>query len=208
MLLLLLAALAQTPRQYDAALFENEYLRAHLVTLNPIGHYRTAPDTPQIVYCLGAFTVSRDNGSRRLCGKDQLLFVDRGDQIELRADLEPRPDLLVVELKQAATGQYVLLQEDATNVAADVYQLLFENVLLRVFRMTLAPNQKTRMHWHPGGDFLFPLTSASTRSILPDGEARTILLQARVPRWTAAATRHSLENTGATEAVAILIELK
>jgi hypothetical protein len=207
-LFLLLAAWLQTPRQMDATLLENEYLRAHLVTLNLVGHYRTAVDTPQIVYCLGTFSVSRDSGARRRCAKDQVLFVDRGDQIELRADVEPRPDLLVVELKQPPTGQYVLLQEDAVNAAPEVYRLLFENGLLRVFRMTIAPGQKTKMHWHPGGDLLVPLTTARTRSVLPDGEARVIDLQARVPRWTAAATRHALENSGTTEAVAIVVELK
>ena len=203
-----LVATAQSPRQMDATLLENEYLRAHLVTLNLIGHYRTVADTPQVVYCLGTFTVSRDNGARRRCAKDQVLFVDRGDQIELRAAVEPRPDLFVVELKQPPTGQYVLLQEDAVNAAADVYQLLFENAAVRVFRMTIGPGQKTRIHWHPGGDLLFPLTTAKTRSTLPDGTDAAIDLQARVPRWTAAATRHILENTGTTEALAILIELK
>lgn len=208
MLFLLLAALAQPPRQADATLLDNEYLRAHLVTLNLVGHYRTAADTPQLVYCLGSFTVSRDNGSRRRCAKDQLLFVDRGDQIELRADVEPRPDLLVVELKQDANGPLVLLQEDVTNAAPDVYQRLFENSLVRVFRMVLEPAHQTKMHWHPGGDLLFPLTTAKTVAMLPDGTTQTIELQARVPRWTAAATRHRLSNAGTTEAVAILVELK
>lgn len=205
---LLLAWLLQAPRQFDAALVENEFLRAHLVTLNLVGHYRTVPDTPQVVYCLGSFAVSRDNGSRRRCMKDQLLFVDRGDQVELRADVEPRPDLLIVELKQPPTGQYVLLQEDAVNAAPEAYRLLFENNAVRALRMTLAPGQKTRMHWHPGGDFLFPLTTAKTRSTLSDGTAVTIDLQARLPRWTASASRHILENTGTTDAVAIVIELK
>lgn len=206
--LLLLAALVQTPRQYDAALLDNEFLRAHLVTLNLVGHYRTVADTPQVVYCLGTFTVSRDNGSRRRCDKNQLLFVDRGDQIELRADVEPRPDLLVVEFKQAPTGQYVLLQEDAVNAAPEVYHLLFENVYLRAFRLTIAPGHKTKVHWHPGGDFLFPLTTAKLTSTPSDGTAVAIDVQARVPRWNASASRHVLENTGTTEAVAIVIELK
>lgn len=205
---LLLAALLQTPRQYDAALIENEFVRAHLVTLNLVGHYRTAPDTPQVVYCLGTFVVSRDTGARRRCAIDQVLFVDRGDQIELRADVDPRPDLLVVELKQPPAGHYVSLQEDAINAAGSVYRVMFENAMVRVIRMAIAPGQKTRMHRHPGGDLLFPLTTATTRSTLDDGSVRTIGLRARVPRWTAASTRHILENTGATEAVAILIELK
>jgi len=207
-LAVLLAALAQTPRQYDAALFENEYLRAHLVTLNVVGHYRTVADTPQIVYCLGTFSVSRDTGARRRCARDQVLFVDRGDQIELRADMEPRPDLLIVELKQPPTGQYVLLQEDVTNAAPEVYRLLFENLLVRVFRLTIGPGRKTGLHWHPGGDFLFPLTTAPLKAVLPDGTSTTISLQARVPRWTAAATRHVLENSGSAEVVALLVELK
>jgi hypothetical protein len=207
-LLLLLAVLVQTPRQADAVLLENEYLRAHLVTLNVVGHYRTAADTPQIVYCLGTFAVSRDNGARRRCAKDQLLFVDRGDQIELRADVEPRPDLLIVELKQPPSGAFVLLQEDAARLAADTYRLVFENVVVRVFLMTLARGQKTDLHWHPGRDLLFPLTTATLRSVLPDGTAVSLDLRARVPRWTASATRHVIENTGTTDAAAILVELK
>ena len=43
---------------------------------------------------------------------------------------------------------------------------------------------------------------------LPTEREVTITLQARVPRWTAAATRHIIENNGTTEAVAILVELK
>lgn len=205
---LALGALGQIPRQADVNLVENEYLRAHLVTLNVVGHYRTAADIPQIVYCLGTFIVSRDNGSRRRCAKDQVLFVDRGDQIELRADVEPRPDLFVVELKQPPTGQFVLLQEDAVNAAPEVYKLLFENGMVRVFLMTLDRGQRTRMHWQPGGDLLFPLTTAQLRSQLPDDSTRTIELRARVPRWTPAATRHVLENSGSTQAVAVLVEVK
>ena len=95
------------------------------------------------------------------------------EQDQLFRELE-RARLLVVELKQPATGQYVLLQEDATNAASEVYRLLFENALLRVFRMTIGPGQKTKMHWHPGGDFLFPLTTATMRAILPDGGSSTL----------------------------------
>jgi hypothetical protein len=206
--LLMAAALVQAPRQYDAALFENEYIRAHLVTLNLIGHYRTAADTPQVVFCLGSFLVSRDNGSRRRCTNEQLLFIDRGDQIELRADVEPRPDLLVIELKQPPTGEFLLIQEDAVNAASDAYQMLFENRSMRIIRMTLARGQRTKMHWHPGGDFLFPLTTSALRSTAPDGSALRLDLQARIPRWTGAATRHATENVGATEAVAMIFEVK
>jgi len=122
--------------------------------------------------------------------------------------VEPRPDLLVIELKQPPSGQYVLLQEDATNVAADVYHLLFENAMVRVIRMVMPPGQRTRIHWHPGGDFLFPLTTARLQSTLSDGQVQAIDLQARVPRWTAVASRHALANAGTTEAVAVLVELK
>jgi hypothetical protein len=205
---LLAAALIQAPRQYDALLLENEYLRAHLVTLNLIGHYRSAEDVPQAIYCLGSFVVSRANGSRRRCENNQVLFVDRGDQIELRADVEPRPDLLVVELKGPPTGEFMLLAEDAVNAAANAYRLLMENRAIRVFRLELAPGERTRMHWHPGGDFLFPLTTATLQTTTPDGSARRIDLQARVPRWTAAATRHALANVGTTQASAVVVEVK
>jgi hypothetical protein len=46
------------------------------------------------------------------------------------------------------------------------------------------------------------------RSTSPVGSARDIELRARVPRWTAGEVRHAIENTGTTEALAILIELK
>jgi beta-alanine degradation protein BauB len=205
---LLAAGFTQIARQYDAAVFENQYLRAHVVTLNVVGHYRTTTDVAQAVYCLGSFVVSRDNGSRRRCTKDEVLFVERGDQIELRADVEPRPDLLVVELKQPHTGQFFMVQEDATNAAPEVYRLLLENRAIRIFRMTLAPGQRTKMHWHPGGDFLFPFTTATTRITSPEGEARTLELQARVPRWTPSASRHIIENAGKTEASAVIFEVK
>ncbi|MBI3403615.1 MAG: hypothetical protein HY048_19550 [Acidobacteria bacterium] len=40
LLTLLLALAAQPPRQIDATLLDNPFLRVHLVTLNDVNHYQ------------------------------------------------------------------------------------------------------------------------------------------------------------------------
>src|SRR5215475_10053316 len=124
-ILLALAAARQdrVPRQFDAPIFENEFLRVHIATLNTIGHYRTPPDVPQVLYCFAPLAMVRSDGSTGTCVKNQTTFVDSG-WIEFRAAADPRPDLLVAELKQPPTGTYITHQDDAVRAASGAYRML------------------------------------------------------------------------------------
>jgi hypothetical protein len=203
-----LPAAAQTPRQYDARVFENEWLRVHLVALNTIGHYRTEPGAPQVLYCLGALRVAADDEARGDCPAGTALFVDADDRLELRAASDPRPELLVAELKQRPSGDYVARTDAADRAAAGAYRLLVDNDAVRVMSITLPPHQRTPPHWLAGRDFLYPLASSAVRVIPAAGPPQTLQWQARAPRWTAGESRYALENAGATTAVALLVEVK
>jgi hypothetical protein len=197
----------QVPRQYDAAVFENEFLRVHVVTLNTVGHFRANAGVPQVIYCLGALSAIRDDGSTEPCARDQAIFVSSG-ALDLRADGDARPEVLVAEIKQRPTGFFLARQDDAVKAAADVYHLLLENETVRVMRIALTAGQRTKTHWLAGRDFIYPLTSARTRLTFADGNQLTVEMRARLPRWTADETRYAVENVGATDEVALVIELK
>src|SRR6266436_747152 len=67
------AVAAQPPRQIDALLLENQFLRVHLVTLNDVNHFRSTTDAAQVLYCLGSFMVLRDDGSLQRCTRGNAL---------------------------------------------------------------------------------------------------------------------------------------
>jgi hypothetical protein len=205
--LLLAGAAAQPPRQIDAPLLDNAFLRVHLVTLNDVNHFRSTTDGAQVLYCLGSFVVLREDGSLERCTRGGVLFAASGT-IDFRADGDPRPDMLIAEIKQPPAGGFVVPSDDATRVAPDIYKVLLDNGTVRVMRVDIRPGQRTKMHRHPGYDLRYPLTTAKTRSTAPDGRAVDIDMLARVPRWTAEESEHVLENVGTTESLTILIELK
>lgn len=206
--LLSIIVVAQTPRQIDAPLLENQYLRVHLATLNDVNHFRSASDGAQVLYCGGSFVVLRDDGSFGRCAKGDVLFVPMGESLDFRSDGEPRPEMLIAEVKLPHGNDFVLHTDDAASVAPDVYHVLLDNDTVRVLRIGIAPGQRTKMHRHNGYDLRYPLTTATTRSTGPNGIWVDVNLQARVPRWTQPEVEHMLENVGTTESVAILIELK
>jgi hypothetical protein len=198
---------AQPPRQIDAVVLENQFLRVHLVTLNDVNHFRSTVDGAQVLYCLGSFMVLRDDGSLERCTRGRVLFGASGT-IDFRADGDPRPDMLIAEIKQPPAGGFLVRADDATRVAPDIYKVLLDNDTVRVLSVLIRPGQRTKMHSHPGYALRYPLTTAKTRSTAPDGLAIEVDLMARVPRWTVEESEHILENAGTTESVTILIELK
>jgi hypothetical protein len=198
---------AQPPRQSDAVVFENEFIRVRVHTLNTTGHFRSPADAPQVIYCLGSVVVAHDDGSTRRCVRDDVVYLDSG-WVDLKAERDARPEVLVAEIKQRSGDPYVDRLDAAAKVAPDVYRLLFENEVVQVMRVGIRPGQRTAMHWHAGDDFLYPLTSALTRYTFVDGSMQDVEHLARVPRWTGESSEHVLENVGSTEALAILIEVK
>jgi hypothetical protein len=207
MLLTLLLTAAQPPRQIDALLLENQFLRVHLVTLNDVNHFRSATDTAQVLYCLGSFMVLRDDGSLERCARGHALFAASGT-IDFRADGDARPDMLIAEIKLPPAGGFGVRTDDATIIAPDIYKVLLDNDTVRVMSVQIKPGQRAKMHWQPGYALRYPLTTAKTRLTTPTGLVIDMDLTARVPRWTADESEHTLENVGTTDSVTVLIELK
>jgi hypothetical protein len=207
MLLVAATVGAQPPRQSDAVVFENEYIRARIHTLNTVEHFHSSADVPQVIYCLGSVTVWRDDGSTGECARDQVLFLASG-WVDLKAERDARPEVLIAEIKQPAGDVFVDRRDAATKVAPEVYRLLLDNDVVQVTKIDIRPGQRTAMHWHAGNDFRYPLTSARTRYTFVDGSAQQVESLARIPRWTADASEHILENIGSTEALTVLIEVK
>jgi len=206
-MLLMLLALVQPPRQIDALLLENQFVRVHLVTLNDVNHFRSTTDAAQVLYCLGSFMVLRDDGSLERCTRGHVLFAASGT-IDFRADGDARPDMLIAEIKLPPAGGFVARADDATRVAPDIYKVLLDNDTVRVMSVQIKPGQRAKMHRHPGYALRYPLTTAKTRATTPDGLVIDMDLRARVPRWTVEESEHTLENVGTTESDTILIELK
>ena len=95
---------------------------------------------------------------------------------------------------------------DAVVVAPDAYKVLLENDKGRVLEDRLAPGANTEMHSHPavvGVD----LSNAKFKFTFPDGQNMKIDMEAGQAVYLYAVD-HAIENTGTTEANAILVELK
>jgi hypothetical protein len=200
---------AQVPRQYDAPIFENAFVRAHIATLNSVEHYRSTVDGPQLLYCLGAFAIVRSDGdgAAERCARGQLAFQESG-WLDFKSDGDPRPDMLVVEIKQPIAGDFFVSRDDGTRVAPEVYRVMLDNAVVRVVEMRLPAGQRTRVHRQAARTLLVPLTAARVRIATTGGRFQEIALAARVPRWTADTEEHSVENSGSTELRAIVVELK
>lgn len=201
--------LAQIPRQYDAPILENSFLRAHIVTLNTVEHYRSTVDGPQLLYCMGALAIARSGGKgpAERCARGQVLFQESG-WVDFKSDGDPRPEMLVVEIKQPIAGDFFVARNDATKAAPDVFRAMLDTPVLRVVEIRLAAGQRTAVYRQPARTFLFPLTSATVRLTASDNRVQNLTLSARVPRWTLDSAEHSLQNSGTTELRAILVELK
>jgi hypothetical protein len=198
------------PRQIDAPLLENPFLRAHVVTLNIVEHYRSTVDGPQVVYCLGAFAVARsgdeDRGIER-CRPRQLVFHASG-WLDFKADGDARPELLIVEIKHRPAGDFFVTRDDATRVAPDVYRILLDNEAVRVVEVHLEALRRTAPYRQVGRTLEWPLTSAKIRVTRTGARAQDLALVARQPRWTADAIEQAVENVGMNDLRGILIEIK
>jgi hypothetical protein len=197
------------PRQIDAPVLENSFLRAHIVTLNTVEHYRSIVDGPQVVYCLGSFAVARSGGEERAierCRPNQLVFHSSG-WLDFKADGDARPEMLIVEIKHRPAGDFFVTRDDATRVAPDVYRVVLENEAVRVVEVHLEALRRTASYRQVGRTLEWPLTSARVR-VTRTGATQNLAVVAREPRWTADAMEQAVENTGMNDLRAILIELK
>ncbi len=96
--------------------------------------------------------------------------------------------------------------QDPVKVAPEKCKVLLENDRVRVLDFWLKPGDKLPMHSHPAAVTYF-MTTGKVKTTLPDGKSTEMEPKAGEARWAEAVT-HANENTGATEAHVIVVELK
>ena len=114
--------------------------------------------------------------------------------------------ILVVGLLLPGTAMMAQTQDSAGAAGAGVAKVEFENEQIRVVRVSYAPHQKSAMHSH-AGRFVVTLTKNHTRSIAPDGAAKTSERAAHEYYWSDAVT-HQIENLSDERMENIEIEFK
>jgi quercetin dioxygenase-like cupin family protein len=100
----------------------------------------------------------------------------------------------------AATAQ------DAAQVDAKHYKVVFENQQVRILRVRYGAKEKSVMHEHPNSIAVF-LTDGQVKFTLPDGKTQEATLKAGESQWSPAG-KHLPENVGDKPFELVLIELK
>ena len=96
--------------------------------------------------------------------------------------------------------------QDSAAEGAGVTKVEFENEQIQVLRVSYGPHQKSVVHSH-AGRFVVTLTKNHTRSITPDGTAKTAERAAHEYYWGDAVT-HQIENLSDERMENIEIEFK
>jgi quercetin dioxygenase-like cupin family protein len=96
---------------------------------------------------------------------------------------------------------------DALKAAPGAYRLLMENERVRVMEVRLKPGQKAPMHNHPDDHVVYVKNNARFKLSSPDGKDSVIDLKAGEALWLEAGP-HETENTGTTEGLNLVIEVK
>jgi hypothetical protein len=86
------------------------------------------------------------------------------------------------------------------------YRLEFENDQLRIFRLILAPNERTTLQQHPRGIEVF-VTDAHLKYVFVNGAAQEVRAEPGQPR-SFAPSKHSIENLSDQPVESVVIELK
>jgi quercetin dioxygenase-like cupin family protein len=98
------------------------------------------------------------------------------------------------------------MSQDATRVAPDIYKVLFENNEVRVLDIRMKQGSKSEMHSHPKS-IVYCINDSKAKFTFPGGKSDVVDLKAGQTIWLDAVS-HSVENTGADDMRAVLIELK
>ena len=95
---------------------------------------------------------------------------------------------------------------EATKVAPNVYKVLFENDRVRLLEVRMKSGEESAQHSHP--DYLvYALQGGTVKLTDASGESADVEIQAGDTMWREA-EEHSALNIGATELLAIFVELK
>ena len=98
------------------------------------------------------------------------------------------------------------MADEAAKVAPNVYKVLFENERVRLLEVRMKPGDESAPHTHP--DYLvYALQGGTVKLTDASGESAEVEIQAGDTMWREAEV-HSARNIGATEVLAIFVELK
>jgi quercetin dioxygenase-like cupin family protein len=96
--------------------------------------------------------------------------------------------------------------QDPVKLSPQYYKVLLENDQVRVLEYRLKPGEKEPMHSHPAG-IVHVLGGARLKFTFPDGRTEESNATAGETHWRDPVT-HAGENTGTTEARALVVDLK
>jgi quercetin dioxygenase-like cupin family protein len=131
-------------------------------------------------------------------------FADAGKHMPRNVGSAPMEGVLV-ELKGGPTGAAKVAM-DPVKVDPAHHKVMFENDRVRVLRVNFKAHDKTKEHEHPNGVAIY-LTDTKAKFMLADGKTREGGGKRGEVTW-AAAEKHSVQNSQATAASIILVELK
>lgn len=203
-------AVTLLPEHYHV-LFENEYIRA-VENRIPAGASEPmhAHPYPRVLYSVNSSRIRIRNGGETLLESKPSDTLFRLPGVHRVDNIGPEEAVFImVELKKPQPeGRFVIREDDAAKVAADVYHLLLENDRVRVFEVRSKPGQKTAIHSHPGLAFRYRMSSTRSRVTLPDG--RIIDSESKLGSvvWSDDPSEHAFENIGTTESRTLLVEIK
>lgn len=95
---------------------------------------------------------------------------------------------------------------DPVKLSPQYYKVLLENDRVRVLEYRLKPGEKEPMHSHSAG-IVYVLGNATLKFTYPDGRTEENPATAGEAHWRDPVT-HAGENTGTTEAHALVVDLK
>ena len=99
-----------------------------------------------------------------------------------------------------------VLAQDAAQVDAKHYKVVFEDAMVRVVRVHYGPHEKSPMHSHPNVAAVF-LSDQQSKFTLPDGKTQMMSAKAGDAKVMAAFS-HAAENMGDKPFDMILLEFK
>lgn len=105
-----------------------------------------------------------------------------------------------------AVSSGISSQQDAVKLSPQYYKVLLDNDQVRVIEYRLKPGEREVTHSHPAG-VLYSLGEAKLRVTYPDGRVEDIVATGGEAHWRNPVT-HALENTGNTDAHALVVEPK
>jgi len=206
-------ARAQDPVQVDSkhysVMLENDQVRVLKIHYNPgeksVMHEHPASVVVFLNTSKAKFTFPDGKSTTDGGGKaGGVRYADAGKH--LPEDIGTTPvEAVLVELK-AKSGGSSPVALDPVKVDPAHHKIEVENDRVRVLRIKLKPNDKTKEHEHPNGVAIY-LSDTKARITLSDGKTREAGGKRGDVTW-GPAEKHSVANLSAQPSEIILVELK